>query len=91
MKLKLIPSMKIKRRYIIFNTNNQEQIEQVILDSLGTLGWAKTSPVFIKDKGKLVLSVKSSSPDELRAALELSNKELKILSISGTLKGLRKR
>ena len=91
MKLKLIPSMKIKRRYIIFNTNNQEQIEQVILDSLGTLGWAKTSPVFIKDEGKLVLSVKSSSLDELRAALELSDKELKVLAVSGTLKGLRKR
>jgi len=91
MKLKLIPSMKIKRRYILFNTNNQEQIEQVVLDSLGTLGWAKTSPVFIKDEGKLVLSVKSSSLDELRAALELSDKELKVLAVSGTLKGLRKR
>ena len=91
MKLKLKPSARLKKRYILFNTNKQEKIEEFILDSLGTLGWAKASPVFIKNKDKLILSINRAELENIRAALELSPNEIKILSISGTLKGIRKR
>ena len=71
----------------------KEDIEKAILDYIGILGWAKASPAFIKDMRnqfdkKTVLAVNRKELDNVRAALEVSNFNIKILRISGTLKGL---
>ena len=71
----------------------KEDIEKAILDYIGILGWAKASPVFVKDiknqfDKKTVLAVNRKELDNVRAALEVSNFNIKILRISGTLKGL---
>lgn len=89
MKLKLKSSARIKRRYILFSTGSKEYLEKFILDYIGILGWAKASPIFIKSKpNKTILSINRKSLDDVKAALEISNSNIKILKISGTLKGL---
>jgi len=89
MKLKIKPSAKIKRRYLLIDSS-KEKVERAILDYIGILGWAKASPVFVKTKSKkLVLAIQTNSVADVRAALELSKDNIKILKISGTLKGLK--
>lgn len=89
MKLKLKPSARIKKRYILLDTNSKEIAERIILDYIGILGWAKASPIFLKSKrGNIILAVNRKSLDDVKAAIELSSSNVKILKISGTLKGL---
>ena len=80
----------MKKRYLLFNINSKQEIEKTILDYIGILGYAKASPSFIKNKDKTILAINRSSINEVRAAIELSNSKIKILKISGTLKGLEK-
>jgi RNase P/RNase MRP subunit POP5 len=89
MKLKTRPSSRIKKRYLLIQ-GSKEDVERAILDYLGILGYAKASPMFIqlkKSKDKIVLAIDRKELDDVRAAFELF-KGIKILSVSGTIKGL---
>ncbi len=92
MKIKLKPSARIKRRYFLLDSNSEEEIKKIILDYIGILGWAKAAPIFVKNvkilDGKIVLAIDRKEVDNVRAAFELSNFNIKILKVSGTLKGL---
>lgn len=89
MKLKLKPSAKIKRRYVLIEGSTKAEVEEILKEYIGVLGWTKTKPSFIEVAGKdIVLSVDRKQVDDIRAAIELSNSKAKILKISGTLKGL---
>jgi len=91
MKLKIKPSARIKRRYILIDSSDKEKIESAILDYVGILGWAKAAPIFIKSKDqKIILAVDRKELHNIRAAFEISDKSIKILKISGTLRGLSK-
>lgn len=91
MKLKLKPSAKIKKRYLLLSAPSKEEVEKAILDYLGILGWAKSSPTFVKTQNsKIILSLNRKSLNDIRAAFELSPSNIKILRVSGTLKGLMK-
>ena len=91
MKLKLKPSAKIKKRYLLLSTPSKEEVEKAILDYLGILGWAKSTPAFIKNSNsKIILSINRKSLNDVRAAFELSPLNIKVLRVSGTLKGLGK-
>jgi RNase P/RNase MRP subunit POP5 len=91
MKLKSKPSAKLNRRYLLIEADNKEEIESTILEYIGLLGWAKASPTFVKNpSGKLILAVDVKELTNIRAAFEASNKKIKILNVSGTLKGLEK-
>lgn len=90
MKLRIKPSAKTKRRYLLIQASKQE-IEKAILDYLGILGWAKSLPQFVKTKSKnTVLAVETKSLSNVRAAFEISPEKIKVLKVSGTLKGLAK-
>ena len=93
MKLKIKPSAKIHRRYFLIE-GKKEEIERVILEYIGLLGWAKAGCVFVVGKGltkgQVVLAVDRKEVDNVRAAFEVADSEIKILKVSGTLKGLRK-
>jgi RNase P/RNase MRP subunit POP5 len=86
--LKQKPAQRIKRRYILFENTNREEIEKIILDYLGILGWAKAIPVFVERKKGLILAVERKSVDNVRAAFEMCDNKIKIKKVSGTLKGL---
>ena len=89
--LKLKPSMRIKRRYLLLEAKTKEEIEKNILDYIGILGWAKAKPLFVKnDKNKIILAVERSSLDDIRGSFEVSKNEIKVIRVSGTLKGLNK-
>ena len=93
MKLRINPSARINRRYLLVVGGRREEIEKIIFDYLGVLGWARASPLFIeggKKEGKVVISVERKEVDDVKAAFELSGKNIKIVKCSGTLKSLEK-
>lgn len=88
--LKIKPSAKIKRRYLLIE-GTKAKVEKVILDYIGILGWAKAAPHFVKsENNKIVLAVERKELTNVRAAFEISEEKVKILKVSGTLKGLNK-
>ena len=90
--LKFKPSEKIKRRYILFDHGTKNEVEKIILDYLGILGWAKAGCVFVENKErKIILSVSSKEINNVRAAFEIAKTNIKIGRVSGTLKGLMRR
>lgn len=93
MKLKAKPSARAKKRYILIAGAGKEEIEKAVLDYIGILGWARAAPIFAKtgNEGRgIVLAVGRKEVDNVRAALEMSDKSIRVLRISGTLKGLGK-
>ena len=95
MKLKIKPSAKIKRRYVLLDADSKEEVEKAVLDYIGILGWTKAGIVFVKIKNKyndkIVLSVDRKEIDDIRAAFELCDFKIKVLRVSGTLRGLEDR
>ena len=85
--MKLKPSARPDRRYLLIEARSKEEIEKAILDYIGVLGWAKAAPVFVDSK-EIVLCVNRKEVDNVRAALELSERDIKVRKVSGTLKGL---
>ena len=88
MKNKLEPSLRINRRHLLLNINNKKDVEKILIDYLGILGVAKANIIFLEQEGKLILSINRKELNNIRAAIEISNKNIKILKVSGTLKGL---
>jgi RNase P/RNase MRP subunit POP5 len=80
----------MNRRYLLLNANSKEDVEKAILEYIGILGWAKAAPMFLKSNSHLVLAVDRKELADIRSAFELSNREIKILKVSGTIKGLGK-
>ncbi len=94
MKSKLKPSARIKRRYLLLEAKDKNEVEEAILDYVGILGLAKASPLFISDKkfnDKIILAINRKSLAKIRASFELSPNKIKVLRVSGTLKGLSKK
>ena len=85
-------SMRTKRRYIHIQGGSKEAIEHVLLNNLGTFGWAKAEPLFVSvpEIDGIVLSIDRTALDNVRAALELSQEKMIITRVSGTIKGLQK-
>ena len=88
-KLKLKPSARDKRRYLLIRAGNTA-IEKAILDYIGVLGFAKAGYMKVKSVGgKTIGSVVRGSLNEVVAGLGLAG--IKVERVSGTLKGLSKR
>jgi RNase P/RNase MRP subunit POP5 len=88
--LKLKPSAKESKRYILIK-GTRKAIENSILEFIGVLGWAQASPVFVSEvSDEVVLCVNNKALNSVKVAFSLSKDELKILRVSGTLKGLNK-
>ncbi|MFH1802146.1 MAG: hypothetical protein ABH864_01705 [archaeon] len=91
MRLKIKPSAKINRRYLLIEAKNKKEIEEAILDYIGILGWAKAAPKFVQSNSKnYILAIDRSETTNIRAAFEAADKNIKTLKVSGTLKGLKK-
>ncbi len=89
MKLKLQPSSRVKHRYLLLEAESKKDIEQAIIEGIGTLGWAKAAPLFVEQKSKnFIFAITRESINAVRASIELSPIKIKILRVSGTLKGL---
>jgi len=89
MNLKLKPSARAKKAYILLEAKSRCEVEKVVLDYIGILGWTKASPIFVeggKKEGRIILAVNRDEINEIRAAFEASNLGIKVLKVSGTIK-----
>jgi RNase P/RNase MRP subunit POP5 len=83
---KLKPSMREKKRYLLLETKlSKEEIEKVILDYIGILGYAKSGIYFIL---KNIIAVNRNMVNEIKAAFSFA--EIKVKKVSGSLKKLKK-
>jgi RNase P/RNase MRP subunit POP5 len=88
-KLKLRPSARDNRRYLLIDCKENEKVEGAILDYIGILGIAKSAYFFVKTEGdKVIGSCLRESLNPVLASLAFA--EIKVLKVSGTLKGLKK-
>jgi RNase P/RNase MRP subunit POP5 len=84
----LIPSHKENKRYLTLEGKDlKKNVHDSLKDFVGSLGLSEASPKWIK---KNVLSVNRKSLDKVRASFSVFPKEIKVLKVSGTLKGLEK-
>ena len=93
MKFKVKPSARIKRIYLLLEAKSRTEIEKAIVDYIGILGWAKASPIFVeggKKEGRIVISLDRKEINNVRAAFETYADKIKVLRISGTIKGVTK-
>jgi RNase P/RNase MRP subunit POP5 len=89
----LKPSHKDKKRYLLIKGKdaNKKIIEETILDFIGILGFAKASPYPIKNKEKnIIIAINRNMLDMIRTAFFISNKDIKIIKVSGSVSKLKK-
>lgn len=87
----LKPSNKENKRYLLIKGKDaeKEKIDEAILEFVGVLGYAEASPMIVKSgKENVVLAVNTKSLNKIRASFAMSEKQLNIVRVSGTLKGL---
>jgi RNase P/RNase MRP subunit POP5 len=88
----LKPSHRERKRYLLVKGKNatKKNIESTILEFIGVLGWGETNPHFIKsEKGKVILAINRNSLDKVRASFMMSDKDLIITKVSGSVKNLK--
>ena len=88
----LKPAHRERKRYLLIKGKNanKKNIELVILEFVGVLGWAEAKPQFIKsEKGKVVLAINRGSLDKIRTSFMMSEKDLIITKISGSVKNVK--
>lgn len=91
----LLPVLKEKKRYILFEADSKMSDEDIKADLrgfIGDFGLAKAGLRFIKHKNnKEIIQVNNKSLDEIRAGLALINKtRIRTLKVSGTINKLNK-
>jgi len=88
-KLKLRPSAKDNRRYLLINERDNKKIEKAILEYIGSLGFAKSAYMNVRqNNGKIIGAVRREELEKVKASLTLAG--IKVEKVSGTLKGLER-
>lgn len=88
----LKPSHREKKRYLLIKGKDvsKKSIEETILEFIGVLGFAESSPQVVKSgKGFVILVVNRNSLDKVRASFVMSKKDLQIVKVSGAVKNLK--
>ena len=84
----LKPAHREKKRYLLIKGKDADKrtIEEVILEFIGILGFAEASPNFISSShDRVVMAINRSALDKVRSAFVISDKDLKIIKVSGSL------
>lgn len=87
--LKLKPSARDNRRYLLIDCNSSKTIEEAVLRYIGILGYSKASFMFVKSdkvQDKLIGSCNRKSLIDVKTALLLS--DIKVEKVSETIKKL---
>lgn len=87
----LKPSHREKKRYLLIKGIgvSKKNIEEIILEFIGVLGFAEASPQVLKSgKNFVVLVINRNSLDKVRASFVMSKKDLKIVKVSGSVKNV---
>lgn len=84
----LKPSMKENKRYLLLKGSfSKSDVEEAILRYIGILGYAKASPMWVSNN---ILAVNRKEVDKVRASFAISDKNIEVIKVSGTIKGLGK-
>lgn len=88
----LIPSHRENKRYLLIEgIGLKKNAMFAIKEFIGSLGLSEATPRWIEvDSKSGVLSINRKSLEKIRSAFLLSDKKIKILKVSGTLKSLKK-
>jgi len=88
----LKPSQKENKRYLFLRGKNlKENVEKAIYEFIGVLGMSKAGLAWIKTgKESAIISINRESLNHVRASFAASSYDIKVVMVSGTLKGLRK-
>ena len=84
----LKPSHREKKRYLLIKGKDvsKKNIEDAVLEFIGVLGFAEASPQFIKvGKNQIVLAINRRSLDKVRTSFLLSDNDLEIVKVSGSV------
>ncbi|MEK6952339.1 MAG: Rpp14/Pop5 family protein [Nanoarchaeota archaeon] len=91
----LLPSLKERKRYILYKTNkkmDKEDIDSSLKSFMGELGIAKSGLKFIKHENeKGIIQVNHKFVDEVKTGLALIYRPdlmIRTVRVSGTLKNL---
>ena len=85
----LKPSHREKKRYLLIKGKDADKktIDEVILEFVGVLGYAEASPKLISSsKKEIILGINRRSLDKIRTSFLMSDKNIEIVKVSGTLK-----
>jgi len=88
----LKPSHRENKRYLLIRGKdaNKKNIEEVILEFIGVLGFAEVSPQVIKfNSGEVILAINRKMLDKVRTSFLISDKDLKIDKVSGSVGKLK--
>ncbi len=88
----LKPSHREKKRYLLIKGKdaNKKIIEEVILDFIGGLGYAEANPKIIKQTSEnVILAINKNSLDKVRTSFLMSEKDLNIIKVSGSVGKLK--
>jgi len=87
--LRLKPSARDNRRYLLIDSVNHKSIENAILKYIGILGYSKAAFMFVKSdkfENKIIGSCLRKSLIDVKSALLLS--DIKVEKVSETIKRL---
>jgi len=88
----LKPSHRERKRYLLIKGKdaNKKNIDEIILEYIGVLGYGEASPQVLKfGKGWVVLAINRGSLDKIRASFLMGEKDLKIEKVSGSIKNVK--
>ena len=86
--IKQSKSLQLRRRYLLLEAKSKEEVEKVLQEALGSIGLSKAKIMFVQGVNSIVLAIDRQSLDDVRAAIEIARPSIKIIKVSGTLKGL---
>jgi len=87
--LKLKPSARDKRRYLLIDEKSNDKIEKAILEYIGVLGFAKSAYLKVnntKYNSKTIGSCLREELNNIKAALTMA--KINVEKVSNTIKGL---
>ena len=88
----LKPSHREKKRYLLVKGRDvsKNNIEKIILEFIGVLGYAEVGISFVKiNKANVIIAVNREAIDKIRTSFLMSKKDLKIEKVSGSVKNVK--
>ena len=88
----LKPSHRERKRYLLVKGRDvsKNNIEKIILEFIGVLGYAKAGISFVKiNKASVIIAVNRETVDKIRTSFLMSKKDLNIVKISGSVKNVK--
>jgi RNase P/RNase MRP subunit POP5 len=88
----LKPSHKERKRYLLVKGKDvsKDNIEKIILEFIGVLGYAEAGIIFVKiNKASVIIAINREAVDKIRTSFLMSKKDLNIVKISGSVKNVK--